>query len=130
MKWLFLILGLFFVGLGFIGVFLPGLPTTPFLLLAAACFARSSRRMYRWLLSNRLFGPMIKNWQETRSITRKTKMVAIGSTVLMGGISAIFIIDHMALQWLVIALILMSVFIIARLRETESLQTQEINKGP
>jgi len=77
---LLLTAGLLCLALGALGVFLPLLPTTPFLLLAAACFSRSSRRMHAWLLSNRLFGPILRDWEERRAIQRRIKVVA---TVLM-----------------------------------------------
>ena len=57
-------LGLFFVGLGAAGALLPVLPTTPFLILAASCFAKSSDKWYRWLLNNKQFGPAIRDWEE------------------------------------------------------------------
>jgi uncharacterized membrane protein YbaN (DUF454 family) len=63
------VLGFFFVGLGILGLFLPLLPTTVFLLLAAGCFARSSDKWHRWLLSNRTFGPIINDWNE-KSVSR------------------------------------------------------------
>ncbi|AQR64648.1 hypothetical protein BXU06_05925 [Aquaspirillum sp. LM1] len=64
---------------GIIGIFLPILPTTPFILLAALCFARSSPRLYGWLLKHRLFGPMIDTWQRHRSIPRRVRWMALAS---------------------------------------------------
>ncbi|MBA2408943.1 MAG: YbaN family protein [Gammaproteobacteria bacterium] len=69
--------GTLFVALGFIGIFVPGLPTTPFLLLAAWCYARSSERFHRWLLSNRWFGEYIKNYQEGRGMRLRDKTLAL-----------------------------------------------------
>ena len=68
--------GLFFTGLAFIGVFLPLVPTTPFLLLAAFCFARSSDRLNRWLHEHRLFGPLLTNWSQHGAIGRRAKYTA------------------------------------------------------
>jgi len=65
------------VGLATAGVFLPLLPATPFLLLAAACFVRSSDRLHRWLLSHRWFGPYIRNYREHRAITPRAKVAII-----------------------------------------------------
>jgi uncharacterized membrane protein YbaN (DUF454 family) len=63
--------------LGAIGVVLPVLPTTPFMLLAAACFAKTSPRFHKWLLANPVFGPLIKNWQQERYIEPITKLRAL-----------------------------------------------------
>lgn len=63
--------------LGIIGIFLPLLPTTPFLLLAAACFVRSSDRAYRWLINHPWFGNYIRNYREHRAIPLRTKVTAI-----------------------------------------------------
>ena len=63
--------------LGIIGVFLPGLPTTPFVLVAAACYARTSEPFYRWLLRNPTFGPLIIEWRRHHSIPFRIKIIAI-----------------------------------------------------
>ncbi|MCF8178124.1 MAG: YbaN family protein [Sulfuritalea sp.] len=63
--------------LGVIGIFLPGLPTTPFVLLAAACYARASEPFYRWLTGNPTFGPLIVEWRTHHSIPFRIKIVAI-----------------------------------------------------
>lgn len=69
--------------LGLIGVVLPGLPTTPFVLLAAACYAKASPRLHAWLLNHRLTGPMLRDWERHRSLTRRTKTIAVVSMLVM-----------------------------------------------
>jgi uncharacterized membrane protein YbaN (DUF454 family) len=72
-------LGVLCVALGIIGVFVPGLPTTEFLLAASYLFARSSPRLEHWLESNRWFGPSLRRFRETRGMPRRTKMLALVS---------------------------------------------------
>jgi uncharacterized membrane protein YbaN (DUF454 family) len=69
--------GFLFLGLGLLGIVLPVLPTTPFLLLTAGCFSASSPRFYNWLIRNRIFGPYIENYRTGGGITRTRKMCAI-----------------------------------------------------
>lgn len=75
---LFLVLGVFFTGLGVVGAFLPLLPTTVFLILAAGCFARSSPRLEAWILNHKQFGPLVRNWREHGVIPKKAKALACG----------------------------------------------------
>lgn len=76
MRLVWLVLGLASVGLGILGAFLPLLPTTPFMLLAAYCFARSSPRLHVWLTTHPTFGPTILNWQAHGAISRRAKRLA------------------------------------------------------
>lgn len=98
-RWLFLALGLLFVGVGVLGIFLPVLPTTLFMLLVAACFTRSSERFYQWLLDHPLFGCTVREWREHRSIPRRTKWVAIFTMGATLGISIVFFIPRGPVQW-------------------------------
>ncbi|GHE63505.1 hypothetical protein GCM10019059_23950 [Camelimonas fluminis] len=71
-------LGVGFVALGLVGAALPVLPTTPFLILAAACFARSSPRLEAWLLNHRHFGPPLRDWRRHGAISPRAKRLACG----------------------------------------------------
>ena len=89
----FRVLGFCFVGIALLGVVLPLLPTTPFVLLAAACFARSSEKWHRWMLANDTFGPMIRNWEKNRCISCRVKLIAIASMVIVGGYSVLYAVE-------------------------------------
>lgn len=78
-----LCLGLLCVGLGTIGIILPLMPTTVFLLIAAYAFARSSPKLYDWLLGHRFFGPIIKNWREYKAISLRAKRASIISMIVI-----------------------------------------------
>ena len=105
LRILLIIGGSLSVSLGFIGLLLPVLPTTPFLLLAATCYARSSTRFYNWLLNNRIFGEHIRRYREKGIIEKKIKIRAI--ILLWFGIlsTVIFFITFL---WLRIALLVMA----------------------
>jgi uncharacterized membrane protein YbaN (DUF454 family) len=102
MQYLFIGLGSLFVGLGVMGMFLPLLPTTPFLLLAAACYARGSKRIHTWLLNHPWFGETIRRYQGGHGIPRKArnKTILILWSTLM--ISAWFVQDR---WWLLLILL-------------------------
>ena len=86
MRAVLIVCGTLFVALGTLGIFLPLLPTTVFLLLAAACYARSSERFYRKLIESRWLGPYIRNHREGRGMRRRDKVVTV--VMLWGGIGA------------------------------------------
>lgn len=100
---LLIIAGTIFVGLAVIGIFVPVLPTTPFLLLAAACYARSSQRFYHWLFSNRWFGSYLTNYHYKKALPRRTKVQAI--TVLWLAIAvSMSLVDSLAVRLLLPAI--------------------------
>ena len=76
-KVLLVLAGLLSLAIGTIGVFVPLLPTTPFLLLSAACFFRSSDRLYQWLMNHRLFGRYIRNYREHRAMSKFSKIIIL-----------------------------------------------------
>ena len=90
---LLIIAGTLLVGLGIIGILMPVLPTTPFLLLAAACYARSSQRFYHWLLNNKWFGNYIKNYIQRKGVPLKVKILAITWLWITIGFSVVFAVE-------------------------------------
>lgn len=87
---LYLAAGVLFVGIGFVGAILPVLPTTPWLLLASYCFARSSPRLESWLRRTPYFGPLIRDWDEHRGVRPVIKAQAIVMVVLVVGATVLF----------------------------------------
>ena len=92
-KWVLIIVGSFFAGLGILGIFLPLLPTTPFLLLAAACYIRSSERLYNWLMNNKWIGRYIKNYLEGKGVPLKSKVLSISALWITIGYSVFFVVN-------------------------------------
>ncbi|MBI2909507.1 MAG: YbaN family protein [Chloroflexi bacterium] len=89
---------MFFVGLGILGLVLPLLPTFPFLLLAAGCFAKSSPRFHSWLLNNRYVGRHIRDYGERRGLSLRAKIFAISLMWIVTGYSAIVALDNLHLR--------------------------------
>jgi len=104
-KWILITAGTLFVGLGILGIFLPILPTTPFLLLAAACYARSSKRFYRWLINNKWIGAYIKNYREGKGVPLKIKVFTISLLWITILFSIFFIIQ---ISWIKIILLIIA----------------------
>lgn len=89
-RLLFVALGLFFVGVAYLGVLLPGLPTTPWVLLASYFFGRSSPRLERWLKRSPFFGALIRDWQRHGGIRRSAKVLSTGVIIPVVTASALF----------------------------------------
>lgn len=98
MRLLFIGLGSVFFMAGLIGVVLPVLPTTPFMILAAACWAKGSQRFHNWLITHRTFGKMVVDWQQHRAIPRKAKYLAW--TMMTLSCAMLFYRFSADLQWL------------------------------
>lgn len=102
-RHVFIVLGFAALALGLVGIFLPILPTTPFILLAAAFFARGSERFHGWLLRHHISGPLIADWYEHRSLRAGVKRWAYLLTVLSFG-SSIMWVESPKLKLLLLAL--------------------------
>ena len=105
-KWLLITAGSICVVLGTLGIFLPLLPTTPFLLLAAAAYIRSSRRFYDWLLSNRLFGTYIRDYREGRGVPLGTKIVALALLWITIGYSFFYVTSNWIVRTILIVIVI------------------------
>ena len=97
-KGIFVVAGTISLGLGALGVFLPVLPTTPFLLLSAAFYYKGSERMHRWLLNNKLVGDYIRNYKEGRGIALRAKAITLCLLWTTICYSAFLIVNIIALQ--------------------------------
>jgi hypothetical protein len=116
-KHLFVLLGWFFVLLGIIGILLPLLPTTPFLLIASALFSKSSPRLHQMLLKNAWFGPIIRQWEENKTLSRKIKYKASFLIISAFSISIVCLKDKLHLQLLLIGIAFALLFFLWRIRE-------------
>lgn len=101
MKILYIILGSLSLGLAVLGIFLPLLPTTPLLLLAAALYLRSSQRLYSWLMNHPKLGPYIRNFQVYKAIPRRAKIVSVTMVWVTIGYCILFVLKPL---WLRIAM--------------------------
>ncbi len=118
-----MVVGILVTAIGAVGAFLPVLPTTPFLLIAAACFARSNPAYYERLLENRMFGPYLKRWRHDRTVPREAKWKAYGLVVVGIAISIAFL-DAVWLRWTLVVVAACLIAFLASLPTTpiESLE--------
>lgn len=113
MRAIFLLLGHLSIAVGFIGIFVPLLPTTPFVLLAAACYSRGSERFHSWLREHPRFGPMIHSWREHGAIGTRPKIIAVITVVA----SVTYSVICLGMPWSAAALLVglaMLTFILTR----------------
>lgn len=102
-RGLYMLGGTVSLALGIMGLFVPGLPTTPFVLLSAALYAKSSEKLYNWLLGNKIFGPRIKNYQRQRGLTLKAKYRIIALMIIMVLISSFLIVKVMIIRIIILS---------------------------
>jgi len=103
LKLLYITLGTLSLGIALVGLVVPGLPATPFLLLTAALYMRGSKRLHDWLVNNKLLGPYIRNFQQNRSVPLFIKIYATVLMWIMVFISCYFFLDHPIAEFVVIA---------------------------
>jgi uncharacterized membrane protein YbaN (DUF454 family) len=120
------VIGTFFVILGILGVFLPLLPTTVFLLLASACYIRGSDRLYKWLINNKFLGKYIKDFQEKKAMPLKAKILSI-SLMWISIAFSIYKIDNLILKFILLFIGIIGTIVVLRIRTLK--YNEEQNSG-
>ena len=100
-KYLFLFFGFVFAALGFIGIVIPGMPTTVFMIMAASCFARSSPRFERWILNLPVVGSMVREHRSGLGMPRKAKVIAISMMVVATALSIVLALNQLGIRFIV-----------------------------
>ena len=113
-RLMLILIGCLSLALGALGIFVPLLPTTPFLLLAAFAFANSSDRLHQWLLDHNLFGPLIDNWRQHRAISRRAKIVSVLSMIAIIVISVLMAIPTYVIVIQALVLSVTATFVLSR----------------
>lgn len=114
MRLPFLVLGFLFVGLGYVGVIVPGMPTTIFMILAVWAFKKSSPRFESWLLNHRIFGPTLRDWDEHKAITLRTKYIAIATMIGFACVSIFFIKKPVVQAIVAISVLCVAIYVATR----------------
>jgi uncharacterized membrane protein YbaN (DUF454 family) len=109
-----LVVGFVALGLGALGIALPLLPTTPFVLVAAFAFAQSSEKLHQWLLDHNVFGPLIDNWQRHGAISRRAKVLSVVSMAAVLAVSVAMAVPPVVVWVQVVVLGAAALFILTR----------------
>lgn len=123
-KYAFNLLGFFFVLLGIIGVVLPVMPTTPFLIVAAACFSKGSDRYAAWLRNHNLFGPIILDWENKHCIQCRYKILSL-STMLIGCSFSIYMLPNIYGRIVIAILVLIGATVVLRIPSCQTVKIDE-----
>ncbi|MDH5600481.1 MAG: YbaN family protein [Gammaproteobacteria bacterium] len=126
---LLIIFGWISIALGMLGVILPILPTTPFMIAALIFFSKSSPRFHQMLLNNAVFGPALKEWEEKKVVSRQVKYKATFLIIISFSISLAIYYNNIHVQLYLIALALVLLFMIWRIKEEPQLQNKSVNKS-
>ncbi|HNR45078.1 MAG TPA: YbaN family protein [Methanofastidiosum sp.] len=124
MRAILLITGTISLVIGIVGIFIPLLPTTPFLLLTAACYAQGSDRFYNWLLCNKLFGNYIKNYREGKGVALNVKIISLfllWTTILF---SVVFVVSALLIK---IILITIAIAVTIHIFTIRNIKNQKLN---
>lgn len=126
MKALWIALGILSIIAGFIGVFLPLLPTTPFALLAAFCFSKGSDTLHQWLLNTKMFGPLILDWEKHGVVRLPVKRLSTGMILLLFGYTLIFV---KVAFWIKITVALIGICVLTFIWSRPSVPTKLTSDG-
>ncbi len=121
---LMIVLGWFFVALGVIGAVLPVMPTTVFMIIALWIFSKSSKRFHKMLLDNKWFGPGLRQWEESKSISRESKRKATIVIIISFGLSVAVLYNRAGLQIMLVSLALILLLIIWLIKEPKKKESQ------
>lgn len=116
---LLIVVGTLALGIGVVGIVVPVLPTTPFLLVAAACYARSSDRLYAWLLGQPSLGRIVSEWRRSRSLPAGVKPRAL-VVVVVTFAASILLVDSLAMRLALVAVALVLAWFLWRIPETRN----------
>lgn len=131
LAWLWFAGGLVSVGLGTLGVIVPGLPTTVFFIVAAACFARSNPRFERWVLNLPRIGPTVRDYRAGLGMRRRAKVVAVTMILVVSTASALFAISNGAVKLIVLAVGLVgAAYVTFRVPTRERVMAERAGNGP
>lgn len=127
LKILYVTTGFLSLLAGIIGLFLPVIPTTPFVLLAAGCFLKGSKRLYAWITAHRIFGPPIDRWCRYHAVSRRTKVVGLSTLWFFMLISIIFIVPGLYLKLILVGITLAVTIHILALKTVTKEMMEEID---
>jgi len=102
-KIIFITIGSIFLGIGALGIVIPGLPSTPFFILSAAFYLRGSLRLHKWISNHRIFGKYIKVYQENKAMTLRSKIIAMTMMWTMILISSFIFIENLIIRWIILS---------------------------
>jgi uncharacterized membrane protein YbaN (DUF454 family) len=123
-RWLLLAAGGLCLGVGFVGIFLPLVPTTPLVIVAAICFARSSQRAYGWLTSNRLFGGHLRDYLEGKGLAWKARLAVLGFMWLVTGLTALLVVENLAIRSALVVVAVAVTIHVALLRRSSAARSE------
>ena len=112
----YIVIGTLSLVFGLIGVILPVLPTTPFILFSAWCYYRGSERLHNWLINHPYLGPIIEEYGEGEGMTKESKMKAIGMTWLAVILTAVFFLDSFSMRVLIIIVAMIGTIILLKMK--------------